>query len=46
MAGENKGHSLKVIRRKLQDQAKAQREATEKNKRLSRWTPRTQEEHP
>ncbi len=41
MAGGNKSHSPKVMKRKLQDQIKAQREAEEKKKRFSRWTPRT-----
>lgn len=41
MAGGNKSHSPKVMKRKLQDQNKAQREAEEKKKRFSRWTPRT-----
>ena len=41
MAGGNKSHSPKVMKRKLQDQIKAQRDAEEKKKRFSRWTPRT-----
>lgn len=37
MAGGNKSHSPKVVKRKLQEQDKARREAAEKKNRYSRW---------
>ena len=40
MAGGNKSHSPKVQKRKLQEQVQAQKEAAEKKKRFSGWTPR------
>lgn len=37
MAGGNKSHSPKVVKRKIQEQDKARREAAEKKNRFSRW---------